>query len=124
MSNPPHMSIEEFRNLSNTSLKKKASPKYHNKETVVDGIRFQSILEANYYLDLKLLLKAGEIKSFNRQPEFVFDCGTKYRADFIVWGLDGIPWVVDTKGMKTDVFKIKEKLWKVEYPNMELRVIN
>jgi hypothetical protein len=118
------MSMADYRKEVGISANKPAaSPKYHNKITIVDGIRFASILEANRYGDLKLLLAAGQIKRFKRQPSFLFECGIRYMPDFIVWGLNGIPWVEDSKGKKTADFIMKEKLWKDEYPDMELRVI-
>ena len=45
--------------------------KYFNKKTVVDGIQFDSKLEANRYCELKLLEKSGEIKDLKLQPKFL-----------------------------------------------------
>lgn len=119
-----HMSMDEYRKQIGTFADKAAvKSKYHNVKTTVDGILFDSKLEAGRYRELKLILAAGEIKSFNLQPEFKFRCGIKYRADFIVWGLDKIPWVEDSKGVRTKEFSLKLKLWKDEYPDMELRII-
>lgn len=39
-----------------------AKSKYHNKYTWTDGVCFHSSQEAKYYLNLKLLLRAGVIK--------------------------------------------------------------
>lgn len=113
-----HMSMADYHKLTG-----RKTNKYHNVKTTVDGIEFDSKLEASRYKELKMLLKAGEIKSFNRQPSFLFESGIRYRPDFIVWGLEGIPWVEDSKGKKTSDFVMKEKLWRDEYPDMELRVI-
>lgn len=41
--------------------------KYRNKKTVVDGIMFDSKLEAEYYLHLKLMLKCEKILDFEMQ---------------------------------------------------------
>ena len=116
------MSLSEY-NILMGAAHKSASPKYHNIKTTVDGILFDSKLEAGRYAELKLLKQAGQIKSFKRQPSFLFESGIRYRPDFIVWGLNGIPWVEDSKGKKTSDFIMKEKLWKAEYPDMALRVI-
>ena len=45
--------------------------KYHSKQTIVNGIKFPSILEANRYSQLLLLLRAGEIANLKLQVEFV-----------------------------------------------------
>lgn len=114
-----HMSMSDYRKEIGI-----VSPsKYHNIKTTVDGILFDSKAEARRYSELKILKQAGLIDSFKRQPSFLFESGIRYRPDFIVWGLDGIPWVEDSKGVRTKDFNLKEKLWKDEYPDMELRVI-
>lgn len=116
-----HMSAAEF--LKQYGGKQPTTTKYRNQKTTIDGIEFDSKLEAGRYSELKLMLKAGLIRSFNIQPSFVLQSGIRYRADFIVWGLDGIPWVEDTKGVRTKEFNLKEKLWKDSYPDMELRIL-
>lgn len=118
-----HMSMSDYRKEVGIVTTKPTATKYHNIKTEVDGILFDSKLEAKRYGELKILLKAGQIKSFKRQPSFLFESGIRYRPDFIVWGIDGICWVEDSKGKKTSDFIMKEKLWKDEYPDMELRVI-
>ena len=37
--------------------------KYHNKKVIIDGIKFDSKKEANRYQELKLMQRAGKIKS-------------------------------------------------------------
>ena len=81
------MSLSEFNKLMGAAHKSSVQ-KYHNIKTAVDGILFDSKLEAGRYAELKLLKQAGQIKSFKRQPSFLFDSGIRYRPDFIVWGLD------------------------------------
>jgi hypothetical protein len=51
--------------------KSKRTNKYNNKKTVVDGVKFDSKKEANFYQNLKLLQTAGEVKEFELQPVFV-----------------------------------------------------
>lgn len=103
----------------------KMKSKYRNKKIKVDGILFDSQKEADYYSELKLLLQAGEIKGFCRQPEFILQEGIDkvrpitYMADFIVWNKDDVE-VIDTKGFKTDVYKIKRKMFQKKFPLMEL----
>ena len=118
-----HMSLEEYKKLVGTDSKPTAASKYHNVKTTVDGIEFDSKAEAARYSDLKTLKKCELIRSFARQPSFLFSSGIRYRPDFIVWGLGGAVWVEDVKGVKTKEFLLKQKIWKSEYPDMELRII-
>ena len=97
--------------------------KYRNIKTEVDGITFDSRAEANRYCELKMLQAAGKISGFDIQPSFALDGGVRYRADFIVCGNDGVVWVEDVKGVETQAFKLKRRLWEQRYPWMELRVI-
>lgn len=104
-------------------------PKYHNNKVKVDGILFDSQLEADYYSDLKLQVKAGVLNGFCRQAEFVLQDGVSnvkpitYRADFVVFHLDGTYEVIDTKGVETDEFKLKKKLLAEKYPRIELKIV-
>ena len=98
--------------------------KYKNKKVMIDNILFDSKKEANYYTYLKLLEKAGKItdlelqKKFILQPSFKLN-GKTYRAityiaDF-VYKENGQVHVVDTKGYRTQVYKIKKKLFMKKY---------
>jgi hypothetical protein len=102
--------------------------KYNNKKVIVDGIGFDSTLEADKYNELKLSLKMGVIAGFCRQPEFILLEGlghTKpeiYKADFIVFNLDGTYEIIDTKGFQTEVFRIKAKQFKHKFPRLKLKI--
>lgn len=108
-------------------------PKYNNKKTTVDGIEFDSKKEADYYCMLKILKQAGEIKDFGLQQKYELQPGfekngEKYRAityiaDFVIVNLDGTTEEVDVKGIETQVFKIKKKMFEYEYPNLSLKVV-
>lgn len=98
--------------------------KYHAKKTVVDGITFDSKREADRYLVLKSMEEDGTIENLRRQvryelvPAFDVD-GRHYRpvfyvADF-VYVEDGKEVVEDVKGMRTDVYKLKSKLFARRY---------
>lgn len=60
--------------------------KYRAKPTVVDGVRFASQAEANYYLTLKMLEKAGQVRDIELQPSFHLHVNGvrigQYRGDF------------------------------------------
>lgn len=92
-------------------LKKKKS-KYGANKVEVDGIKFDSQKEANYYCELKLRLAIKEIKGFCRQPEFVLAPGLRYKADFIVFKNDGSSEIIDVKGFRTQVYKDKKKVFE------------
>lgn len=108
--------------------------KYGNRQTVIDGIVFDSALEARRYSELKLLERAGLIKDLRIQPKFTLQpafekCGKKYReisyiADFLYFDVDtGVTVVEDTKGFKTDVYKLKKKMFEFRFPELEIREV-
>lgn len=98
--------------------------KYHAKKTVVDGMTFDSSREADRYLVLKSMEKDGDIEDLRRQVRYelvpAFDVDGKhyrpvfYVADF-VYVKDGKTVVEDVKGMKTDVYRLKSKLFARRY---------
>lgn len=96
--------------------------KYRNVKTEVDGITFDSKAEARRYSELKLLRRADEIRWFSCQPSFLLPGGIRYRPDFIVYDGETI-WVEDVKGMETQAFKLKRRLWDATYEGLELRII-
>ncbi|GIN38392.1 DUF1064 domain-containing protein [Heyndrickxia oleronia] len=99
--------------------------KYKAKKTQIDGYYFDSKIEARYYEQLKWLKANKQIKSFKLQPRYLLQDafsknGKKYRkieyiADFEVKHLDGTIEVIDVKGMETEAFKIKRKLFERNY---------
>jgi len=108
--------------------------KYHNIKTEIDGIKFDSKKEADRYVQLKILQKAGIIKNLELQPKYRLQDGfekngVKYRpinyiADFRYFDNEkGHIRVEDVKGQKTDVYKLKKKLFEFRYPNLELEEI-
>lgn len=97
--------------------------KYGNIRTEYKGYVFASKAEARRAKELDLLLAAGEIRGYGKQPSFLLDGGVRYRPDFIVCDKNGIIWVEDVKGHKTEGFRIKEKLFHYTYPWMELRIL-
>ena len=62
---------QDFLNKKNPGIRKtKKKSKYSNIKTVVDGIEFDSKKEADYYCQLKILKRAGEIKDFDLQQRY------------------------------------------------------
>lgn len=107
--------------------------KYHNSKTIIDGIKFDSKKEATRYKELKLLLKNGEIKELELQPRFTLQ--PKYRkngktirkieyvADFSYKDKKGKHIIEDVKGIKTEVYKLKKKIFEYKYPTLEIKEI-
>lgn len=102
------------------SLGKPTTSKYKNKKVVVDNILFDSKKEANYYTKLKILRDAGKISGLRLQEKFILQPSFKlngktyraitYVADFVYKDDKGMH-VVDTKGYRTETYKIKKKLF-------------
>lgn len=90
--------------------------KYGNVITTVDGIRFDSKREANYFQQLKLRQQAGEVRFWLRQVPMHLPGGTKYVLDFLVFLRDGGVDFVDVKGRETKEFRIKKREVEHHYP--------
>jgi hypothetical protein len=108
---------ERNQHLVEDKLKKRR--KYRNNPCEVDGIKFDSEKEADYYRKLKILLKAGKIGFLELQVPYELNPGgthsLKYFADFVfVDSETGEKKVVDVKGFRTAVYRKKRRLmWKV-----------
>lgn len=100
--------------------------KYNAKKTVVDGIEFDSIREAERYRELKLLERGKEIRNLVLQPRFLLQEKFKdkqgkthrkieYVADFLYIDKDDKAIVEDVKGMITAVYKLKKKMFLYKY---------
>lgn len=102
-----------YKTVNNSTGNKKS--KYGANRVEIDGIKFDSQKEADYYCELKLRLAAGEIKGFCRQSEFILANNLRYKADFIVFNNDGSSNIIDVKGFKTDVYKLKKKIFEDKF---------
>lgn len=106
--------------------------KYRNKKAQIDMYVFDSVRESQRYKELKLLERAGEISNLELQPRFLLQDSFKkngktyrkieYIADF-QYIENGKTIVEDVKGMQTDVFKLKHKIFEKVYPDLELKII-
>lgn len=107
--------------------------KYRNKKTEVDGIVFDSKMESNYYRYLLDEKEKGRVVSIALQPSFELiprflhnGCVIRkmvYKADFLVVYSDESCVVIDVKGVKTQVFNLKKKLFHYRYPNLKLVLV-
>ena len=90
--------------------------KFNAKRTVRDGINFDSTKEANYYDELKLRQRAGEVVFFLRQVPFDLPGGVKYRPDFQEFHADGTVHFIDVKGRRTAEYIARKKMVEDLYP--------
>lgn len=90
--------------------------------TEVDGVTFQSKREANYYGQLQLAQKSGELLFFLRQVPFHLAGGVRYVCDFVEFWKSGEVRFVDTKGFKTSMYIAKKKMVEALYPITILEV--
>lgn len=106
--------------------------KYGNSKTVVNGITFDSKMEAEYYQYLKMSENAT-IFHIQLQPKFLILSGYTdtegkkqrpiyYQADFLVEYESGLVEVIDVKGVETEAFKLKKKMFESRY-GMKLKVV-
>ena len=97
--------------------------KYGNRKVQIGDKVFDSLKEARRYGELSMLQKGGYITGLETQKKFVLipsqrdergrlverECS--YRADFVYTDTDtGKTIVEDTKGFRTEGYKIKKKL--------------
>ena len=112
--------------------------KYHNRKTEVDGIVFDSKMEARRYMQLKAMLEAGEITDLRLQPEFELIPAylhggkrirkTVYRADFSYYKVKPFPEeyeyiIEDVKGVETEAFRLKKKLFEWLHPEYTVTLV-
>ena len=111
--------------------------KYRNTKTVIDGIKFDSKLEAERYAQLKIMERAGVIRNLELQPEYELIPSfrkngktwrkTAYKADFrYILVEDDITIIEDVKGSTeviTDVFRLKQKLFEYKYPELTIKIV-
>ncbi len=90
--------------------------KFHARPTELDGIKFASRKEADYYSNLLLLQKGGLLLFFLRQVPFHLPGGVKYVVDFAEFWADGSVQFVDVKGHKTESYKAKKRIVESLYP--------
>lgn len=106
--------------------------KYKNKKVEWQGIKFDSIKERDRYLILKDMERLGQIEDLQLQVKYELQAsyeinGKKrrsisYIADFVYFKIHNKKniqikelIVEDCKGFKTDIYKLKKKLFEYKY---------
>lgn len=112
-------------------------PKYHSVETTFAGERYQSKREAAYAAELSMRQRGKDIKSWERQvriPLYVRRAGRlgleepgvkvcDYVVDFVITHFSGELEYVEVKGMETDLWKLKWKLFGALHPELKKTII-
>lgn len=121
------LTIAEYRALVADKKTTKRRHKYGAKPQRVDGHYFGSTFEAQRYGQLKLLVQAKAIFDLKLQPRFdLMADGEKvgvYVGDFSYIEPRGRRVVEDTKGVETETYKLKRKIFKIQYPMIDFREI-
>lgn len=106
--------------------------KYGNEKVAVNGILFDSIREADRYVELKALERQRVIIDLELQPKYWLACGGEpvkirskkspngrrctYRADFrYVLRETGETYVEDVKGVDTEASRLRRAVVEAEY---------
>jgi len=99
--------------------------KYGNKKVYYNGKKLDSEREKKDYIRFLWLQERGEISDLQTQIKFELQEHYKingktirainYVADFTYYDKEGKFHVVDTKGFRTEVYKIKKKLFEYKY---------
>ena len=110
--------------------------KYNAVKQTYNGINYDSRLEASRAYELDLMVKAGQIKGYERQFKvelyFYNKAGDKipfktWKVDYCVENLDGTFTLEEVKGMELPDFKMKRdictKIWLPDHPEYELVVL-
>lgn len=110
--------------------------KYGAKRCTYNGYSYDSRFEAQWAMNLDLLLKAGEILGWDRQytvhmtahdsqgnPRLTM----KHKVDFRVHELNGTFTLLEAKGVETADYRTRkrwlEKLWLPEHPDHRYQVV-
>jgi hypothetical protein len=90
--------------------------KYNAVNTIINGIKFHSNKEAQYYSKLERLREMGVVSYFLMQVPFALPGSVRYFLDFMIFYPDGRVRCVDVKGKRTAMFIMKKKQVEALYP--------
>lgn len=104
----------------------KKQNKYKNKKVISDGKKYDSKKESKRAIQLKTMEKLGIIKDLKEQvpyilqEKFILNGKTvreiKYIADFVYIIVEtGEEVIEDVKGIRTEVYRIKKKMFMYKY---------
>jgi len=113
-------------------LSKRVNNKYGARKIKRDGYKFDSLAEADRYLELKIMEKAGQIQGLVVHPRYELCprlelnnkvlAAIKYTADFEY--IEDGKWIVeDVKGIMTRDASLRINLFQRLYPEVEFRIL-
>lgn len=130
------MGLERMTAAEYRAMRAPKVSKYRAVKTTVDGHIFDSRAEARRYGELVIMERAGEICNLVLQPRYELQAkqaatatrkaerAVVYVADFAYTDLaTGRTVVEDVKGVKTQAYQVKRKLFIARYQNVEFREI-
>lgn len=84
-------------------------------------------------MELTNMARSGEISGLTLQPRFTLQPSFKkagrtirkieYVADFMYTDRSGQTVVEDVKGMRTDVYRLKRKMFEYRFPDLTIREV-
>ena len=90
--------------------------KFNAKRCELDGKKFSSKLERDFYAKILMQQKSGDVIFCLRQIPFDLPGGVRHFVDFQIFFSDGTVEFVDTKGVDTPMGKAKRKMVEDIYP--------
>ena len=106
------ISIDQYK----THIKKKKRHKYNAVPKIIDGIRFDSTAEGDYYEQLKLRVLVREVHYFLRQVPIRLPGGVQMIIDFMLVYPNKEIHYVDVKGVVTQAWRAKQRIVEALYP--------
>jgi hypothetical protein len=105
----------------------KRQNKFGANKTTYGGSIYHSKKEADYAQELDLLVKVGEIKSWERQVPIELRVNGKkictYTMDFITITKEGHEKWIEVKGFETPEWRLKWKLLDALFPDQDKEVV-
>ena len=106
------------------------------KKSKYNDYYYDSKFEAGYAMELDILLKAGEIKGYDKQVTqdlYAYNFFEKkpvkigrYKPDFVVYHNDGTTEYIETKGRMSEEFKLRWRIFTAMHahdPNVRCTLI-
>ena len=119
-----HLTVEQAKVLGRSKAIPSKPSKYRNVTVVIEGETFDSKREAAYWQGLKARERAGEIVGLCRQQPFTLQAPSAplgrsvvvatYVADFVYYDHAGAWHVVDAKGHRTAIYRLKKRWLEVQ----------
>jgi len=103
-------------------IKRKTYSKYKAKPIYIDGYRFDSIKESEYYKKLNLRQKAGDIKYFLRQVPLHLSPKVTYRIDFVIVDHEDKISYFEVKGYMTPLSQAKIS-WAEQLFDIKINIV-